>query len=70
MKNPALEGETSGALEARPSELKTVYLFFSDCCLGFDLVHVEENLKRLIQHIACDTLDRYESARFLANLRY
>jgi hypothetical protein len=37
--------------------------------LGFDLVHIEENLKRLIQHIAGDPLDRYELARFPANLR-
>ena len=37
-----------------------VHLFSLNCSLaGLNLVLVEENLKRLIQHIAGDPLDRY-----------
>ena len=57
IKNPASEVETSVALGA-------------GSVLGFDLVHGEENLKRLIQHIAGDPFDRSPPPRLLIDLRY
>jgi hypothetical protein len=37
---------------------------------GLDLIHIQENLKRLIQHIAGDPLDRSRPSCVLTDLSY
>lgn len=53
------------------STIKTKSSLSSPALLfGFDLVYVEEHLKRLIQHIAGDPLDRNPPPRLFSDLRY